>query len=112
MSEEILEEIDIDYLDKQEQSLVSLKNQIKELPGKLKQEDVETIVASMEKADVFIEASKDRLELVGLIDTELEDDGEIIASEDITKSIPPTVTLGQYSTKTVEALKKAAEESH
>jgi len=126
MSEEILDEIDIEYLDKQEQSLVSLKNQIKELPRKLKQEDVETIVATMEKAEIFIEASNDRLELVGLIDTELEDDGEIIGNEDIPGNLNkfdykfvsnkaeaiPTLTVGQYSTKTVEALKKAAEESH
>jgi len=129
MSEEILDEIDVEYLDKQEQVLVSLRNQIEELPVKLKQEDVETIVATMEKAEIFIEASNDRLELVGLIDTEMEDDGEIIASDNIVsnlnkyedkvvlkkaESIPPTVPVpvGQYSTKTVEALKKAAEESH
>jgi len=126
-SEEILDEIDVEYLDKQEQVLVSLRNQIEELPVKLKQEDVETIVATMEKAEIFIEASNDRLELVGLIDTELEDDGEITASDNIAsnlnkyedkvvpkkaESIPPIVPVGQYSIKTVEALKKAAEESH
>merc|ERR1719309_1044037 len=99
MSEEILDEIDIEYLDKQEQVLVSLKNQIEELPVKLKQEDVETIVATMEKAEIFIEASNDRLELVGLIDTELEDDGEITASDNIASN------LNKYEDKVV--LKKA-----
>jgi len=129
ISEEVLGEIDLDDLHKQEQSLLSLKNQIRDLPGKLKPKDVETIVATMEKAEVFIEASNDRLELVGLIDAEVEGDGdgEIIASEEIASnlnkhgdkivskkaaSVSPTVTANQYSPKTVEALKKAAEESH
>merc|ERR1712243_66893 len=127
ISEEVLDKIDLDDLDKQEQSLISLKNQILDLPGKLKQKDIETIVATMEKAEVFIEASNDRLELVGLIDAEVEGDGEINVSEEIVsnldkhedkfvsnkaESISPSVTVDKYSPNTVEALKKAAEESH
>jgi len=142
ISENVLREIDTDYMEKQQQSLTALKHQIKDTRGKLKQDDVQTVMATIEKAGEYIESSNDRLELVELVDAEYEEDdqtnSEIIDVEigkdsktiyhnnDVTnrrnfkdtkghekvESRHPTLISGQYSPKTVEALKKAAENSH
>jgi len=142
ISDNVLSEIDTDYVEKQQQSLTALKNQIKDTRGKLKQDDVKTVMGRIGKAGEYIEASNDRLELVELVDAEYEEDdqthkevidveneknGETNYHNDVTnrrifedtkghekklEQRHPTPISGQYSPKTVEALKKAAENSH
>ena len=122
-----------------ENSLITLKNQIIESNGKLKLEAIDHIAATMEKAEIFIETSNDKLELVELLDEEFEefhdekkitsppineeessrmiekhlDDGHFLSAPPIkTESTASVEPVEQYSTNAIEALKKAADESH
>ena len=53
-------------------SLRALKSQIKESNGKLKVDMIDQISAAMEKAEIYLETSKDKLKLVGELDEEFE----------------------------------------
>jgi len=72
MAENVLQNLDIEKLKAYEKSLQDLKSQIKESNGKLKLEMVDQISATMEKAEVFLDASQEKLNLVGDLDEEFE----------------------------------------
>merc|ERR1719318_1715060 len=139
IAENVLQELDTNDMNSYENSLLTLKNQIMESDGKLKLEAIDQIAATMEKAEIFIETSNDKLELVELLDEEFEefhdektstsppiyeeessskrdkhlDDGHFLSAPppkaESAASIEP---VEQYSTNAIEALKKAADESH
>jgi len=72
MAENVLQNLDIEKLKAYEKSLQDLKSQIKQSNGKLKLEMVDQISATMEKAEVFLDASQEKLKLVGDLDEEFE----------------------------------------
>jgi len=72
MAENVLQNLDIEKLKAYEKSLQDLKSQIKQSNGKLKLEMVDQVSATMEKAEVFLDASQEKLKLVGDLDEEFE----------------------------------------
>jgi len=126
VAEEVLQEVNLDEISSYEASLQALKVQIMEANGKFKVETIDQISSTMEKAGIYLDASKDRLELVGLLDEEFEegseslpvnrnvDDGHFKQSgmpEELKSNFINKPIIKQ-SDEVKAAFKNAAEESH
>ena len=69
---DVLHNINMKDMNSYESSLKDLKVKIMETDGRLNVDSFEQISTTMEKADIYLEASRDKLELVGLLDEEFE----------------------------------------
>jgi len=102
MAENVLQNLDIEKLKAYEISLQALKSQIKHSNGKLKLEMVDQISATMEKAEVFLDASQEKLKLVGDLDEEFEDFEEAEAKfEEFKQTTEPTKNIDQQNSPVI-----------
>jgi len=108
MAENVLQNLDIEKLKAYEKSLQDLKSQIKQSNGKLKLEMVDQISATMEKAEVFLDASQEKLKLVGDLDEEFEVFEETEAQlEEFQPITEPNVNIDQKNEPDISnAIKK------
>ena len=113
MAENVLQNLDIEKLKAYEKSLKALKSQIKQSNGKLKLEMVDQISATMEKAEVFLDASQEKLKLVGDLDEEFEvfEEAEAKLEEFKQTTEPNENTDQQYSPVISNAIKKTTKDT-
>jgi len=126
IAEDVLEELNLQEMKSYEDSLKALKIQIKEADGKLNVETIDHIAATMEKAAIFLDSSRDKLGLVGGLDEGFEENTKNVLPKAIEEddghfrnaipvvgdSIGHINPVEQYSNEVKDAFKKAAEDSH
>merc|ERR1719154_326538 len=126
VAEEVLQEVNLDEISSYEASLQAIKAQIMEANGKFKVETIDQISSTMEKAGIYLDASRDRLELVGLLDEEFEEGSEILPVDrnvyngHFDQGVMPEELKTNHISKPIikhgddvkAAFKNAAEESH
>merc|ERR1719154_367711 len=126
VAEEVLHEVNLDEISSYEASLQAIKAQIMEANGKFKVETIDQISSTVEKAGIYLDASRDRLELVGLLDEEFEDGSEILPVDrnvyngHFDQGVMPEELKTNHINKPIikhgddvkAAFKNAAEESH
>eukprot|EP00092_Neocalanus_flemingeri_P039549 GFUD01043065.1.p1 GENE.GFUD01043065.1~~GFUD01043065.1.p1 ORF type:complete len:593 (+),score=140.67 GFUD01043065.1:49-1827(+) len=97
-------------------SLQSLKNEIKKGHGKLNIETIDQISTTLEEASTFLEASRAKLELVGLLDKSFEDnhDSHVVpmaVKDDSHFTTDDSVVIGEeVVTKPVEQYSETVKE--
>ena len=88
IAEEVLMKVNTEDIENYKKSLQNIKNEILVSNGHLNLKKVDQIIGTLERANIFLEVNKDRVEVVSLMDEEMEssdsvndDEGTVIELE-------------------------------
>ena len=72
LPESFLDEVNVDDIHEYKKNLLDLKKKIKESKGHLKIDLVDKVISTLDRANIFVEVSKERLEIVDLLDADAD----------------------------------------
>jgi len=132
IADELLTEINSKDLKDYQQTLKMFRDEVIVAKGKLNLTKVDQIISTLERVNIFVEANKDRMEVINLLDEEIEsvdsfneeerttvtqefdgDDGHFSVDDPVEAGSKFVINpVESYSEKVKEAIDKSAENSH